>query len=187
MLGNGKCRETMVSRRKYLIATAGVATGSLSGCIGSAQAQTDVEMGKLSVEGDSATLNDEPSEIVIDVSGEFQVDSNTTPEQCQLTLQCHVGDDPRVDDIATDTHFDTTAGEYQISGDLLDHRDVVAGDFAAPVGETITVPLMIRIILSVVVNGSIAAEAFVESDAPLSVTAKGIEAQIGGSGSVEIV
>jgi len=144
-------------------------------------------MGELSVEGDSATLNDEPSEIAIDVSGEFQVDSNTTPEQCQLTLQCHVGEDELVDDIATDTHFDTTAGEYQISGDLLDHRDVSASEFVAPVGETITVPLMIRIILSVVIDGSIAAEAFTEDNAPLEVTAKGIEARIGGSGSVEIV
>ena len=177
----------MISRRKYLLLSGTVGTGGLAGCIGSAQAQTEVEMGSLDIDGDSATLNDAPESIAIDVSGEFQVDSNTTPEQCQITLQCHVGEDELVDDIATETFFDTVAGNYEISGDLLDHRDVVAADMTAPMGETITVPLVVRIILSVVVDGSIQAESFVESNAPLEITAKGIEAQIGGSGSVEIV
>lgn len=177
----------MVSRRKYLILSGSIATGSLAGCIGSAQAETDIEMGELSVEGDSAELDDEPEAIDIDVSGEFKVDANTTPEQCKLTLQCHVGDDEEVDDIATDTHFDTKAGEYEITGDLLDHRHVSASDLTAKAGETITVPLLVRVILSVVVDGSIESEEFVEDEAPLEVTSEGIKTQIGGSGSVEIV
>jgi len=187
MLDNGKHREAMVSRRKFLLVSGSVVTGGLAGCIGTARGQTEVEMGSLDIDGDSATLDTEPESIAIDVSGEFSVDSNTTPEQCQITLQCHVGDDALVDDIAKEVYFDTVAGSYEISGELLDHRDVVKSDFQAPIGETITVPLLVRIILSVVVDGSIVAESFVESKAPLEVTAKGIEAQIGGRGSVEIV
>lgn len=186
-LGSGIRRETFVSRRKFLAISGSVATGGVAGCVGSAQAQTDVGMGELNIDGDSATLNESPSAITIDVSGEFNVDANKVPEQCQLTLQCHVGEDSLVDDIAKDTHFGTKSGSYEISGDLLDHRDVVASDFQTAAGETITVPLLVRIILSVVSDGSIVTEEFVEQDVSLEITAKGIEAQLSGSGSVEIV
>jgi len=187
MLGTGKTRETMVSRRKYLLLSGSLVSGGLAGCIGTAQAQTDVTMGELDIQGDSATLNEPPSEIAIAVAGRFEVASNQRPEQVRITLQCHVGEDSLVDDIATDHHFDTNAGNYELTGDLLDHRDVTAEDMNPPVGESMSVPLTIRVILSVVSNGSIVSEEFVESEAPLTITAEGITAQLGGSGSVEIV
>jgi len=180
-------REAMVSRRKFLAVSGSLASGGLAGCIGSAQAQTDVSMGELDIAGDSATVDDTPSAIYIDVTGDFEIESNTTPEQAQLTLQCHVGDDSLVDDIAQNTYFDQSAGEYEISGDLLDHRDVVAQDFAPENGETLVVPVLVRIILSVVVDGSIADETYVEKEVPLELTTEGISARLGGSGSVEIV
>lgn len=180
-------RETMVSRRKFLAVSGSVATVGVAGCVGTASGQTEVSMGELDIDGDSATVNEAPSAIYIDVSGDFAIESNTTPEQAQLTLQCHVGEDSLVDDIASETYFDQSAGEYEISGDLLDHRDVIDSDFAPENGETLVVPVLIRIILSVVIDGSIAEETFVEKEVPLEVSTDGVTATLGGSGSVEIV
>ena len=180
-------RETMVSRRKFLAVSGSVATVGVAGCIGTASGQTDVSMGELDIDGDSATVNEAPSAIYIDVSGDFEIESNTTPEQAQLTLQCHVGEDSLVDDIAQNTYFDQNAGEYEISGDLLDHRDVIDSDFAPENGETVVVPLLVRCILSVVVDGSIADESYVEREVNLELTSEGITAQLSGTGEMEIV
>lgn len=176
----------MVSRRKYLLLSGSVATGGLAGCIGTAEAQTDVTMGELDIQGDSATLNEPPSEIAINVSGEWETTAQQTPEQIRVTLQCHVGEDSLVDDIAQELYFDAKAGSYEIAGDLLDHRDISAEDMNPPVGETMTVPLTVRVILSVIVDGSIKSEEFIEKSAPLEITAEGITAQLSGQGSVEI-
>lgn len=187
MLGTGKTRETMVSRRKYLLLSGSIATGGLAGCIGTAEAQTDVTMGELDIQGDSATLNEPPSEIAIAVAGRWETTAQQTPEQIQVTLQCHVGEDSLVDDISQQVYFDAKAGSYEITGDLLDHRDVSAADMNPAVGTTMTVPLTVRVILSIIVDGSIKSEEFIQKDAPLEITAEGITAQLGGSGSVEIV
>lgn len=187
MLGHGNHREAMVSRRKYLLLSGSLASGGLAGCIGTADAQTDVQMGELNVDGDTATVNNAPSEIAIEVSGEYKIESNSTPEQIKLTLQCHVGEESLVDDISTSTQFDTKAGTYEITGDLLDHRDVTADQLTPEAGKTLTVPLLVRIIISVVQNGEIVSESFVENQAPLEITAEGIEAMIGGTGSVTVV
>lgn len=186
MLGLNKQRETMVSRRKYLLLSGSVATGSIAGCIGTAQAQTDVTMGELDIDGDSATLNEPPSEIAIEVSGEWSTTANQVPEQIQVTLQCHVGEESLVDDISQQVYFDAKTGSYEITGDLLDHRDVSAADMNPAVGTTMTVRLTIRVILSIISGGNIVSEEWVESEAPLNITAEGITAQLGGSGSVEI-
>ena len=187
MLDRTPRRETMVSRRKFLAVSGSLASGGLAGCVGTASGQTDVSMGELDIDGDSATVNEAPSAIYIDVSGDFAIESNTTPEQAQLTLQCHVGEDSLVDDIAQQTYFDQSAGEYEISGDLLDHRDVVDSDFAPENGETLVIALLIRIVLSVVVDGSIADESYVEREVNLELTTEGITAQLSGSGEIEIV
>jgi len=189
MVGRSNRRETMVSRRKFIAVSGAAATAlATAGCVGSASAQSDVSMGELTVDGDDVTLNSAPSAVNVSVSGEWNVTANQTPEQVKLTLQCHVGeDDPRVDDIATNTQFDKQAGTYEITGDLLEHRDVSADEFNVAAGETVTIPLLVRVICSVVINGEMVSESFVEDTAPITVSAEAIETTVGGSGSVVVV
>lgn len=146
----------------------------------------EVSMGELDVSGDSATVDEPPSEILVSVSGEYRVEGPSPPEQSRTVLQVRVGDTS--DDLDTGVYLDSPAeGSYSHSVDLYDHRAVERGSLIPQeVGETVEVPLRVRVILLAVTDGSIQAETYAEDNATLTLTLDGLELSVGGSGSVSI-
>lgn len=181
--------DSTVSRptRRQVLATGGAALagGGALLTLGSRGVAAQVTMGELAVSGDDATVGDAPSEVMIDVAGEWSADAPSPPEQVRAVLQIHV--DGSADDLAEQMYFDQSAGEYTLSTNLYDHRNVSQGQLTPDAaGETAAWELLVRVILVVVADGSIQAEEFVEDTAELRLTREGYDLQVGGSGSVTI-
>ena len=106
--------------------------------------------------------------------------------QARVVLQVHVRD--TADDVDTAVYLDSpSAGSYEVSANLYDHRAVSRGDLLPQtVGEQASVSLLVRVILLAVSDGAIQAETYVEDTATLGLTKDGLSLSVGGNGSVSV-
>lgn len=176
--------RSIVSRRRVLAGGAG-----LLALTSDDPARAEVVMGEFSVSSDSATVDGPPERIDVTASGEYEITSNTVPEMTETTLQVHVGGEGQaVDDLDTQTAFDTAAGTFDLSADLYSHADVAQGDLMpAERGTTKTTDLLIRVVVSAVSGGSILAEDHVQDTTTVTLDYEGVVVALGGEGAVEVV
>jgi hypothetical protein len=176
-----------LSRRRVLLGAGALAlgTGSIAYAT-SERASAEVTMGQLSIDGDDAGVSNPPERIDINVDGEFSIASSQTPERVEVVCQVHV--DGTADDIATVSKFEVSDGTYSLSANLYEHRDVAQGDLTPSTsGEVVTTELTVRIICGAIVEGERVSEDFVEDSATIEITKEGMQVNLSGSGSVDIV
>lgn len=178
--------DRRITRRRLLagVGVAGASTASLAFVTDDAEAA--VELGNLTVDDASATLDAPPASVTLGVSGEFEVTTNGTPEMVKSTLQVEY--DGTTAELGTDATYDATQGTFAFSDvDVLKHEDLSAdGITPDQPGATQTTELTIRVIVGVVSDGSLVAESQLEDTATLTVTNEGVEIALGATGSLSI-
>ena len=177
--------DRTVSRRKYIIGAATLAGGVGVFTLTSQRTKAQVSMDTLSVSGDSATMDQPPSSVALDVSGSWQIDG-TPPEQSRVVLQVeHASTSRDMDEII---EMDTPAsGVYQLHAQLLDHPEITGADLMPEkVGGKRETEIVVRVILLAVSGGEVQAETFVEDTATITMTKDGLELSVGGAGEVSV-
>lgn len=148
-------------------------------------ASAQVEMGSLSINGDSQALQDAPSAVTLEVTGSWEL-TGTEPDQARVVMQVEFNSTSRdMDEVmALDAPM---SGNYTLSADLLSHPEVdAAALLPSEIGATADSTFQIRVILLAVTDGSIVAETFVEDTGTLSLTKDGLTLEVGGSGSISV-
>lgn len=180
--------DSRITRRQAL-------AGGVTACVGGVGLLTvlsdgvsaQIEMGDLSIDGDSATLAEPPAAIDLSVSGEWSVDANSPPPQCRTTLQLQT-QEGHADDLDEQLFFDTTSGKYSLTTDIYQHDEISQGHFFPNEGgATKTRDLLARVILSVVEDGSVAFEKIIEAPVTVELTKEGMVLHVGGEGTTSIV
>lgn len=176
-----------ISRRKALAGCGTALTGGLVAALGlTGRTRAAVEMDTLSIAGDSATLAEPPSAIMVQVSGEYQIDGPTTPDQARTVLQLEIAG--ASDDLDEAIFMDApTGGSYTLQADAFSHRNLERGDLLpTATGETRSVDVTVRVILLAVSDGSIMAESHIEKTAQVELTKDGLQMSLGGSGDIQV-
>lgn len=179
----------LLTRRRALASAAGIGVGgfSLAHLATGDAVAAEVSMGTLEVGGDTATVSGEPQAILVRVGGEYTIDAATMPEQARTVLQLHLPDGT-ADDMDENVFMDSVAsGTYEHEADLLDHRALDVAD-VTPDGpdDVVTMEILVRVVLLAVSGGSIQAEDFIESTAPIEIRPDGINLALNGTGEVTI-
>lgn len=182
--------SSLITRRRALASLAAAGVGGVAVVAGGSDtARADVTVGDFSASGTEAELSRAPAAVTLSAAGEWRVDAAPdTIEQVRITLQAIVGADELAADVAMNSVFDATEGDYSLEGDLIaDHPDV-SGEMFVPdaAGETKTTPVRVAVIVSAVRDGSITAEARAEDTADVVVTEDSVEVVVGGSADVTI-
>lgn len=177
-----------INRRTTLAAAAGVAGGAgVMATLGSdtAEAAIDAEAGPLEVQGADRTVGGQPQAVTVSVAGSFDVAATETMEQVRVTLQIEVNGTS--DDLATDAVFDTNSGTFDLSANLLDHRDVRSGDLTpSENGASTTTEVVARVIIAAINNDELKAEKVLQDSADLRLTRQGIEIVAEATGNVTV-
>lgn len=182
--------QSLITRRRAVasLAAVGVGGGSLL-TAASRDASAQVTMGELSASGDEATLSRAPAAVTLAAQGEWSVDAAPdTIEQVRITLQAIVGSEELSADVAMNSVFDATSGDFALEADLIDDHPGVSGDLFVPddTGATKTTPVRVAVIVSAVRDGEITAEARAEDTAEVIVTEDGVEVAVGGSADITV-
>ena len=182
--------QSVITRRRALASVAAAGVGSVALVArGSDTASADVTMGEFTATGDKAELSRAPAAVTVSTSGEWRVDAAPdTIEQVRITLQATVGSEELSADVAMNSVFDATSGDFALEADLIDDHPDVSGDLFVPddTGATKTTPVRVAVIVSAVRDGEITAEARAEDTAEVIVTEDGVEVAVGGSADVSI-
>lgn len=118
---------SQLSRRQVITGATSLGIGSIAfTLIASEDADAAVTLGELSVDGDESTLPDAPAAIMISVTGEYDIQAASTPEQVKHIMQLHI--DGVADDVTETADFDQSSGSFSLESDLYEHRDVSRGD-----------------------------------------------------------
>lgn len=181
--------QSLITRRRAVasLAAVGVGGGSLL-TAASRDASAQVTMGEFTATGDEATVSRAPAAVTLAAQGEWSVEASGGIEQVRLTLQAIVGDDELAADVAVNTVFDATEGDFSLQADLIDDHPDVSGGFFVPddTGATKTTPVRVAVIVSAVRDGEITAEARAEDTAEVIVTEDGVEVAVGGSADITV-
>jgi hypothetical protein len=181
--------STLMTRRRAVASVAAAGVGGIGLLTrGTDSASAQVTMGELTASGDEADLSRAPEAVTVSAQGEWRVAANGGIEQVQLTLQAIVGDEERAADVAMNSVFDATEGDFALDADLIaDHPDV-SGDLFVPdeTGATKTTPVRVAVIVSAVRDGEITAEARAEDTADVVVNQDGVEVTVGGSAEITV-
>lgn len=171
-----------VSRRQILLSTgAFLAGGGAVAALSSDRAQGSVTTRELSIppaeyEGENGTVAD----LHLDAVGNYEF---SVPEGDTLTLTLAVApddtDNPDYQPIDTSTESISTtsgAGQYTLSGSMLDHPALEAAQFSADPEETVTNRVPVRVLLEVTKGDERVVAAAAQAVARVEVTNTSIEA-----------
>jgi len=176
---------TRVTRRRAMAAAGGLAlTGGslLAGGSDSASAQVTADF---AATGDDATLMSPPSTLTVDASGTSEVTAPQQPEQVTHALSVAIDGSDSV--IAEDASFDSSQGEYSLSGDALSHPELSASDLM-PSGDATeaTTTLTLRVSVGAVIDGETVATATAEDTADVVISEQGVTVTVGGTATITI-
>jgi hypothetical protein len=151
--------QTTVSRRKLIASGATLAVGGGGVALLASQpaaAQVDLSVPDESYSGKDGTVTDVP----LSVEGSY---SYQAPEPDTATLTLSITPDGADNFAAIGSHEDSLSGEsgmgeFGISGSVLDHPSLSAGDFSADAGETTTTAIVVRVGFVVKAGGETVAE-----------------------------
>lgn len=177
--------SSRVTRRRAVALGGGVLlTGGslLAGGTDSASAQVTAEF---TATGDDATLMSPPSAITVEASGSWEVTAAQQPEQVTHELAVLVNDTASV--VAEDGSYESSQGDYTLSGDALTHPELSASDLM-PSGDATeaTTTLTLRVTIGAVIDGETVAEAVAEDTADVVITEQGVEVVVGGTGTITV-
>lgn len=177
--------DRLVSRRKYLLGAATLAGGVGVVTLSSQRTKAQVAMDTLDVSGDTASMSEPPSSVMLSVSGSWTIDGQT-PEQARVVLQVECNSTSR--DMAEMLEMDSPgAGEYALEAQLLDHPEITGADLLPQdVGKQKQTEIVVRTILLAIESGEIQNEVFAEDTATITLTKDGLELSIEGTGNVSV-
>jgi hypothetical protein len=178
--------DSCITRRK-LLAGVGVAGASTAGvaALTAQPVRADVALGELEVDSDSADVDGPPEAVTVAVSGRVDVTAADPPEMITTHLQAVY--DETVEVLAESAVYDTTATDYALEGDLLEHSEVDAAAITPDdAGATKTTAFTVEVVAQAVAGGSILAEERIGTDTSVTLTNAGTVVAVGGTGSVRI-
>lgn len=181
--------QSLITRRRALASVGAVAAGGIGLLTaGTDRARAQVTMGELNATGDEATLSRAPAAVNLSAQGEWSVSAAGGIEQIRITLQAIVGREELAADVAMDTVFDATSGDFTLQADLLAEHPDVSGALFVPdeTGAIKTTPVRVAVIVSAVRDGSITTEARAEDTVDVVVTEDGVEVAVGGTADLSI-
>ena len=177
--------DSVVSRRGFILSGSALAGGVGLLTLTSQRTRAEVDMGTLSISGDTKEMDSPPSSVQLTVDGSWEI-TGSTPEQTRVVLQVHADGTAR--DMDERLVMDNpAAGDYSVSAGLLDHPEIEADELIpSEVGKTAETELTVRIILLAVSNQQIQAETHVEDTAVLKLTKSGLKLAVEGSGEIDV-
>lgn len=184
-----------VSRRGVLKSSAAMIGGGAVvafGSSGKAQAAVEMSVSPLDIprathEGEDGTVAD----VQIHVDGSYQYSTagaDTVLLSLMVASEPDAGDWGIIDSREEAALAASSAGQYSLSGSVLDHDQLSAQQFSADPEETTTKEVPVKVAMDVMKGGEAVVSAVAEGTAVVEVTstAVAVSGDVTGSGQVEI-
>lgn len=189
-MGWQPANETTWYRISLLIAGILLLTGgTLAVFAGSSNAETSVQMSDFTVQGENVTTTDNVTDVTLSATVNY---SHDIPDAEDRIVKLRVGPadgDTELVDYKMDRDVaGTGSGSVTLSGSVLDHAQLSAGDFQPGIAETTTQELVVEALVEVNRENGETETAMVSDSVTVSVEdGSSLTVRVGGSGSVSVV
>lgn len=174
------------TRRTVLASTATAAAGGLGlVALWPERTRANVSMGDLTVTGDSASLTEPPSKLVLTVDGQLQIQGDVPDESVAILEVKYEGTAFSLDHAVFQNA--PSDAEFSLSGDVFAWRGLDPADvFPDTVGEQATAEFVVNLKAQAWRGGEVIAEDVVSDTAAVTLANDGMTVSTGGSGGMNV-
>lgn len=180
------------TRRAFVTSIATITAGGIGFGLASdkTQAQSDLELTNFTIPDTDTTVSEPVSSARLNVTADYSIQADAQPTRVILRLKGkHTEEFQQLAATELSGLQNNMSGSEVFESNLLDLSELTAPDLSpTDTGETKTVDLSIKLVLTVKKDSNVMSENSVTEDVTINVTKQTASAdiQIGGSGSVEI-